>query len=425
MTKDTTLVVGGGLTGLAAAVGAAQRGERVIVVERGKELGGRGRSDTEGGYALNLGPHALYPRAHQLLGELGVEAEGKIPSTEALAMRMGGRVVPLPTGALSVLGHPSLSLAGKWALGRCLGQVLYGRRDARLDALSVREWLAGAPADARAVTEAFVRLATYSHAPERLSAGVAIRQIAGGLAVRYLDGGWQQIVGALSERARQLGVEVRLRAKVEAIEHEGGRVRAVIVDGERIACGAVIVTLSPKASVSLLGEAAPAELRRFAESATPVRAACLDVALRSLPRPAPKLVLGVDRPTYLSVHSSTARLAPEGGAVIHVARYLAPDERVDPAAARAELEAELDDVQPGWREVLVRASFAPALLVSHALAESTQRGLAGRPAVDATGVAGVALAADWVGPRGLLFEACLESARAAVASIATAARAAA
>ena len=35
MTKDTTLVVGGGLTGLAAAVGAAQRGERVIVLERG------------------------------------------------------------------------------------------------------------------------------------------------------------------------------------------------------------------------------------------------------------------------------------------------------------------------------------------------------------------------------------------------------
>ena len=108
MTKDTTLVVGGGLTGLAAAVGAAQRGERVIVVERGKELGGRGRSETEGGYALNLGPHALYGRAHALLGELGVSAEGAIPSTDGLAMRVGGRVVPLPTGALSIVGHGAL-----------------------------------------------------------------------------------------------------------------------------------------------------------------------------------------------------------------------------------------------------------------------------------------------------------------------------
>jgi len=354
-----------------------------------------------------------------------VSAEGKVPSTEALAMRMGGRVVPLPTGALSILGNGALSLAGKWAIGRYFGQALYGRSTERLDGVSVSEWLAGAPPDARAVVEAFVRIASYTNAPERLSAGVALRQIASGVAVRYLDGGWQQVADALVERARQLGVEVRLRAKVEAIEHEGGRVRAVIVDGAPVECGAVILTLSPKACVSLLGEAAPPELRRFAETAAPVRAACLDVALRSLPRSAPKLVLGVDRPTYLSVHSSTAKLAPEGGAVIHVARYLAPDERVDPAVVRAELEAELDDAQPGWREVLVRARWSPALLVTHAIAEASQGGLAGRPRVDGTGVAGVMLAGDWVGPRGLLFDACLESARAAVASIATAARAAA
>jgi phytoene dehydrogenase-like protein len=252
-----------------------------------------------------------------------------------------------------------------------------------------------------------------------------MRQIASGVGVRYLDGGWQRVVDALAERARQLGGEIRLRAKVESIEPDRGRVGAVIVDGARVECGRVVVTLSPKASVALLGEAAPSELRRFAESAAPVRAACLDVALRSLPRSAPKLVLGVDRPTYLSVHSRTAKLAPDGGAVIHVARYLAPEEQVDSPSVRAELEAELDDAQPGWRAELVRARWSPALLVAHALAEASQRGLAGRPSVDATGIEGVTLAADWVGPRGLLFDACLESARAAVEATTPRTRAAA
>lgn len=419
-----TIIVGGGLTGLAAAVGAAQRGARVILIERTAELGGRGRSDTDDGYALNLGPHALYPRAHALLGELGARVEGRSPSPAGLAMRIGGRVHPLPTGAVSILRHAGLSVAGKWALARQLGPVLYGIGAGRLERKTVAEWLASSPADARAVLEALVRVATYTNAPGRLSAGVAMRQIASGAGVLYLDGGWQRVVEALAERARELGVEVRLRANVESIEVESGALRAVVVDGERLACGAAIVTLSPKASVALLGEAPP-DLRRFAERATPVRAACLDVALRALPRPAPTLVLGVERPTYLSVHSSTAKLAPAGGAVIHVARYLAPDERVDSAAVRAELEAELDDAQPGWRAELVRARWSPALLVMHALAEASQGGLAGRPPVSAAGLAGLALAGDWVGPRGLLFDACLESARDAVDAITSVGRVAA
>lgn len=408
---DVTIVVGGGLTGLAAAVGAAQRGAKVIVAERSAELGGRGKSDTEGGYALNLGPHALYPRAYALLAELGVQAQGRAPEPAGLAMRIGGRVHPLPTGALSILGHGALSLADKWALTRRFGQLRFGAGQARFEEESVDGWIAGSPPGARSVIEALVRLSTYIHAPDRLSAGVAMRQLASGPSVRYLDGGWQQVVDALAARARDLGVELRPRAKVESFEHEGGALRAAIVDGERVPCSAAILTTSPRASLSLLGERAPGELRRFALRATPVRAACLDVALRTLPLPGPTLILGVDRPTYLSVHSSTAELAPDGGAMIHVARYLAPGEQVDPAAMRAELEAELDAAQPGWRAELVRARWSPALLVANAIPEASDGGLAGRPPFDLTGIEGVMLAGDWVGSRGLLFDACLESAR--------------
>jgi hypothetical protein len=61
----------------------------------------------------------------------------------------------------------------------------------------------------------------------------------------------------------------------------------------------------------------------------PVRAACLDVGLARLPEPRRTFALGLDEPTYLSVHSKTAKLAPEGAAAIHVAKYLSTEERAD------------------------------------------------------------------------------------------------
>lgn len=415
MTKENSIViVGGGLTGLAAAVSAAQRGAEVFVAERTAELGGRGRSEVEDGYVLNLGPHALFPRAQELLAQLGVDARGEVPSNQGFTLRIGERLHPMPTGPLSILSNDALSFSGKWALTRLLGQVMVGRGQARFDGKSVDEWLEGAPSDARGIMEAFIRLTTYTHGPERMSAGAAMRQLGGGLDVRYLHDGWQQLVDALVTRARALGVEIRTRASVEALDVENGALRAVRIDGERLPCRAMIVTLSPKASVSLLAEHASTELVRFAEQATPVRAACLDVALRSLPRSSPTLILGVERPTYFSIHSRTAKLAPDEGAVIHVSRYLAPEEKVDPAALRADMEAELDQVQPGWREVLVQARFSPALRVSNALVEASRGGLAGRPPVHGSGVDGVMLAGDWVGARGMLFDAALESACEAV-----------
>jgi hypothetical protein len=48
----------------------------------------------------------------------------------------------------------------------------------------------------------------------------------------------------------------------------------------------------------------------------------MDIALRRLPRPERAIVFGMDRPIYLSAHSEFGRLAPEGGAVVHLLRYL-------------------------------------------------------------------------------------------------------
>jgi len=208
-----------------------------------------------------------------------------------------------------------------------------------------------------------------------------------------------------------MGVARRSGARVVSLEMRRDRVCAVhLRDGERIAVDGLLLTLSPKACVRLLGAQASESLRRFASEATAVRAACLDVALDKLPYRHPSLILGTDQPTYLSVHSNVARLAPDGGGLVHVARYLAPGEKIRPETRR-ELERLLDLSQPGWREVTLRARWAPAMTVMHALPAARFGGASGRPRSSEGGPANVALAGDWVGPEHLLFDACLASAR--------------
>ena len=133
------------------------------------------------------------------------------------------------------------------------------------------------------------------------------------------------------------------------------------------------------------------------------------MALQSLPRPKHTVAFGIDVPLYFSVHSALARLAPAGGAVIHVAKYLRPEEAADREIER-ELEALMDMMQPGWRDRLEFKQFLPSLVVTHAEAIAARGGVAGRPSARLDGFDNVVIAGDWVGARGQLSDGCAASA---------------
>src|SRR5690242_16262570 len=77
-----TIVVGGGLAGLAAATYLARAGARVTVLEKSPSLGGRAASDVPQGFALNRGAHALYTGgpASSVLRELDIRYSAGVPS---------------------------------------------------------------------------------------------------------------------------------------------------------------------------------------------------------------------------------------------------------------------------------------------------------------------------------------------------------
>jgi phytoene dehydrogenase-like protein len=77
----------------------------------------------------------------------------------------------------------------------------------------------------------------------------------------------------------------------------------------------------------------------------------------------------------------------------------------------------VDRLQPGWRDVVVRARFLPRLRVAHDLPSAAQGGLAGRPGPAVPDVPGLFVAGDWVGGTGLLADASLASAREAADAV--------
>jgi phytoene dehydrogenase-like protein len=410
---ETICVVGGGLAGLTAASFAARSGASVELLESVSSPGGRARTRAEKGFLLNMGPHALYVAGPGggVLRELGVRPDGASPPQSGSLARHAGRYCALPAGIVSLLTTGLLGAAEKLEVGRLLAML--PRLDASAyDAQPLADAivrLARHPRS-RLLLEALVRLTSYSHDPARMSAGAALRQIQHALdgGVIYLHGGWQSLVEALASRARAAGVRIRNGARALAVEPRDDAFAVRTADGE-ITAGAVVLCTPPEEARRLLsGSDALASAVR---GLVPVRAASLDVALSSLPSAKRRFALGIDEPTYFAIHSDVARLAPNGGAVIHATRYLAPGEEPDRAATLAMLEERLDELQPGWRERVAVRRFLPNLCVSHALPLASAGGLAGRPGAGVAEIPGLLVAGDWVGPEGLLADASLASGR--------------
>ena len=113
-----TLVVGGGISGLYAALLLARRGKRVRVIERSGRLGGLSGAEEFRGQARDLGSHRLHPAAlaQPLLREIHAQAPFRErPRRDVLLL--GDRRVPCPPTASAIASALGLRVSVAAASG--------------------------------------------------------------------------------------------------------------------------------------------------------------------------------------------------------------------------------------------------------------------------------------------------------------------
>lgn len=410
--KWDVVIVGGGLAGYVAANYLAKTDLSILLLEKGKHVGGRARTNKVKQQYLNLGPHALYKRgkAMAILEELRIELQGKSPKL-AGALIEDNQQYPAP---LSPLGLFTTNLFnGKERLEWIAALAKIMRIDTgKLTEQTFQQWVRQTARSTKVQSLLYVlgRLATYCHAPEMVSAKIMLTNMKNAMGgVLYLDGGWQTIIDQLHNQAIIAGVEVKQHATVKQIEqNEKWPFKIQLANGEEILSNHVICTTSPDELNEMLGEN---QLPNF----TPVRGATLDVALTQLPNPKQLFAMGITDPLYFSVHSPYARLSDDStSAVLHVFKYHQPDQSLDATMIKTELEQFLEKLQPGWKEYKITSRFLPNIIVNQRLPQAGDEHML-QHAKEA--IPGLYLAGDWASPDCILADAAISTGKQAAEEI--------
>jgi protoporphyrinogen/coproporphyrinogen III oxidase len=193
------LVVGGGISGLAAAWEAASAGFDVTVLEASPAVGGKLRVEEVAGIPVDVGAEALLaarPEGIELISQTGLSDEQIVPLTTAAGIRAGGRTFPLP--ARTVMGVPG-----------------------DLDALRSSGVLTG---QGVAAVQAEADLSPLPPVRDDISVGQLVRARMGAEVVDRLV---EPLLGGVyAGRADALSLQATLRPLAAALERDGGSLLA-------------------------------------------------------------------------------------------------------------------------------------------------------------------------------------------------------
>ena len=294
-------IVGGGITGLAAAFWLSRAGAKVALLEARPELGGNLRTLARDGWQFELGASTVLekPAVTELLAAAALADRRELPK-QAAARRWVWRdgMQEIPSGPASFLGSRLLPFSGKLALLR--EPLVPAPSPARDESVAdfVRRRLGKPWLDA--MVGPFVR-GVYGGDPELLSLQWAFPRMAalerehGGLVRGALAkkrgpspaepmigfrGGLGDLAGKLAFRVAGLGADVRTSTPVLRYSREPGGYRLSIPGGSLLAARVVLAT-SAETTGELLAVETDARSLELAE----VPYAPLAVVCLGYPRP--------------------------------------------------------------------------------------------------------------------------------------------
>ena len=279
-------VVGGGISGLANATEAVERGHEVVVFERSSRPGGNIRTEHEDGFVVEWGPNGFLdnvPETLNLVRRVGLEARVQV-SSDAARKRFiyrGGRLHLLPERPSSFLRSPLLSPLGR---ARVLLEPLTRgrpRRDESVHSFAARRigreaadvlvqamvsGVYGGDARRLSLRSAFPKMYQMERAHGGLFRAMIAKQRAGGGSggpagpggtLTSFVGGMSDLVDALLAR---LGDRVAVSTPVTGLRAEGdgfvlegpgNRVDRVVLSVPAPEAGGILAGLAPEAAAGL------------------------------------------------------------------------------------------------------------------------------------------------------------------------------
>jgi oxygen-dependent protoporphyrinogen oxidase len=284
------VVVGGGISGLAAAYRLVGAGAEVVLVEQGDRLGGKLRTAGIAGGPVDLGAEAFAVRdpagrpsaAVELVKAVGLADALVYPAIQRAALVIGGELRPMPGGTL--MGVPGdLNLLDRVAAadpdrdrdgGRPLlgpgedvavGKLVRARLGDEVADRLVDPMLGGVyagRADDLSLATTMPALATAGRSEHTLTGAVqaALRNRPSGGSPIFgtLVGGVGRLVGAVEERLDN--ADIRLGLPVRSVARKGTRWRVTIGstrDPATIEADAVVLAVPATPAARLLSDVEP------------------------------------------------------------------------------------------------------------------------------------------------------------------------
>ena len=387
------LVAGGGIAGIAAAVGLAERGARVIMVEPHDQLGGRVRAwpVEHGGdnVSMSRGFHAFfrqYYNLRSLLRRVDPALECMVPLADYPLVLAGGhadsfaripRTPPLNLAAF-VAQSPSFSIRDlaevDVAAAMELLDVDFPATFSAYDGESAAQFLDRLRFPDRArhlALEVFAR-SFFAH-PDDFSAGELVAMFhayflgsSEGLLFDVPGGDYDTVLWAPLRRYLDgLGVDVRTGHRVTAVEVAADDLRVHLGSGGAVAAGAVVLATDPATLRTLLLDSGLGDhgwRERVAAVRTAPPFAVWRLWLDGQVDPGRPAFLGtagfgpLDNISVLERFEAGARRWSEqrGGSVVELHAYALVGEP-DEDRLRGQLRAELDRIYPELAGAEIRA----------------------------------------------------------------------
>ncbi|MDO8826549.1 hydroxysqualene dehydroxylase HpnE [Methylophaga sp.] len=268
------IIIGGGWSGLAAAVRLAEAGQKPIVLEAAKQLGGRARTVKWQGIDIDNGQHLMigaYQNMLDLLDRIAID-ESSVFQRKALDLQiLDPHFAPLRLALHPAIPWPLAILPSIYSSLGWQGLMSFLRLARQFSATSktqnitVAQWCQQTGQSPRLISQLWIPLclAIMNTPIEQASASVFATTLKDSLASNRKAADLlipKKPLGELiPEPAMQFisshGGEIRLQTRVEKIVIDSGKVVGIVTStDEYIAADNVIVAVSPNILYKLLGK---------------------------------------------------------------------------------------------------------------------------------------------------------------------------